>query len=154
MMCTISKETIAFCAGVERQPGEIFAASPIALHSGIISWKRIALYAEVEATRGQILAASAIAVQSRCQLISNEPIPIYGQSWPQHRSNHPKLETDRKRRNDYTEIRGQYLTRCGDLMLGAGYPATAVSRTAPTERVHLDGGILPRWKYFLLMEVI
>jgi len=32
-MCVISKERIAFCAQVEGMRGEIFAASPIALHS-------------------------------------------------------------------------------------------------------------------------
>jgi len=83
MMCINRKERIAFCAQVERKQGEIFAASPIALQSRIISKERIAFRAQVEGTRGAIFAASPMALQSRCKRVPNEPIPTYGHSWPQ-----------------------------------------------------------------------
>jgi hypothetical protein len=99
--------------------GEIFAASPIAVESRIISKERIAYCAQVEGTRGEIFAASPIALQSRCKRVPNEPIPMYGHSWPQRQSDRLKQETDRMRRHGETAIRGRYGTRRIELTPGA-----------------------------------
>jgi hypothetical protein len=95
---------------------------------------------------------SPIALQSRWKHIPNEPIPTYGQSWPQRQSDRLKSETDRTRRNSETAIRGRYGTRCVELMPGAEWSATVVSLRALREHVYSDWAIPPGRKYFLLMH--
>jgi hypothetical protein len=90
MMCIISKEKIAFYAQVEGTLPEIFAVSLIAFQFHIIREERIAFGAKVEGTRGEVFAASPIAFQSQCKRIPVEPIPTYGHSWPQRRSDRLK----------------------------------------------------------------
>jgi len=85
----------------------------------IISQERIAFWALVEGTRGEIFAASPIALQSRRKGVPNEPIPMYGHSWPQHKSDGLKWETDRTRRNRETAIGGQYIMLHVVVTLGA-----------------------------------
>jgi len=74
----------------------------------IISTGRIAFCRQVEGMQGEIFAASPIASQSRCNRVPNEPIPMYGHSWPQCQSDRLKLETDRTRKkglyNDHWAI--------------------------------------------------
>jgi len=60
----------------------------------------------VEGTRGEIFTESLIAFQSRCKRVPNEPIPMYGHSWPQRQSVCLKQETDRARGNGETVIGG------------------------------------------------
>jgi hypothetical protein len=91
--------------------GEIFAASPIALQSRIISKEIIAFCAQVEGTQGEIFVASPIALQSRCKRVPNEPIPTYAHSWPGRQSDRLKSKTNRTRRNGETAISGRYGTR-------------------------------------------
>jgi len=40
----------------------------------------------VEGTRGEIFTVAPIELQSQCKRVPNEPIPMYGHSWPQHQS--------------------------------------------------------------------
>jgi hypothetical protein len=84
----------------------------------IISKERIAFCAQVEGTRGEIFATSPIALQSRCMRVPNEPIPMYGHSWPQRQSVCLKFETDRASRTRKTAIGGRYATRRVVLRLG------------------------------------
>jgi len=48
----------------------------------IISKKRTGFCALWEGTRGVVFTASLIALQSRCKLVPNELIPMYGHNWP------------------------------------------------------------------------
>jgi hypothetical protein len=56
-MCIIRKVRIAVCEQVEGTRGEIFAVSPIALQSRMISKEKISFCAEVEGTRGDCFTA-------------------------------------------------------------------------------------------------
>jgi hypothetical protein len=56
------------------------------------------------------------------------------------------------RSNGESAIRGRCGTRRVELTPVAEYSATAVSLTALTERIHSDGAVPPRRKYFLLMS--
>jgi len=53
------------------------------LGSIISSHLPMLLELNVERTRGEIFAVSPIEFQSRCRRVPNEPIPMYGHSWPQ-----------------------------------------------------------------------
>ena len=77
----------------------------------INSKERIAVCAEVEGTRGEVFAVLPIALQSQYQRVPNEPIPTYGNRWPQRQSVRLKLETERARRNGDTAMGGRYATR-------------------------------------------
>jgi hypothetical protein len=48
----------------------------------IIRKERITFWVLVEGMRGLLFAASPIALQSQFNLLPNEPIPMYGHSWP------------------------------------------------------------------------
>jgi hypothetical protein len=119
----------------------------------IISKERIAFCQQVEGTRGEIVATSPIALQSRCMRVPNEPIPMYGHSWPQRQSLYLKEETDRARRTGETAFGGRYATRPVVSRLGVEQYATGVSLTALTQHVHSDGAFPPGRIYFLLMSL-
>jgi len=119
----------------------------------IISKERIAFCAQLEGTRGEIFTTSPIAFQSQCKRVPNEPIPTYGNSWPQWQSVRWQWETGGVRRNGETAIGGWSATRHVVLRLGAKWSATGVSLMALTELIHSDGAIPSAWKYFLLIYI-
>jgi len=114
--------------------------------------ERIAFCAQVEGRRGEIFSVSPIALQSQCKEVTTEPSPTYCHSWPQRRSDHLNLETDRMRRDSETVIGGWYSTRHVALTPDAESSATAVSLTALMLRVHSPGADPRGRNISLLME--
>jgi len=118
----------------------------------IISKERIGFCTQGERMRGEVFTASPIASQSECKCVPNEWIPTWRHSWPQRQRVCLKDESDRVRTNYETATGGRYATRLMVLAPGAESAATGMSLTALTDRVHSDGAIPPRWKWFLLMD--
>jgi hypothetical protein len=111
----------------------------------------MAFRAQVVGMLRQIFVMSPIALQSKCKRVPNEPIPMYGHSWPQLQSGCLKLETDRAKTQGEIAIGGRYGTGRVVFWPGTEYSATRVSLIALKESIHFDGAIPPGWKYFLMM---
>jgi len=93
---------------------------------GIISKESIACCARVEGMRGEIFAMSPIKLQSRWKRVPNEPIPMYGHSWPHCQCVSLTKETQRVRRNVETAIGGWYAMRgVVSVSNGSGLPSSS-----------------------------